>query len=56
MRTPEINPPITFEWEGRQCVVVNNSMDDIVLCMEVGKISGIFSVRRSEIELSQQKK
>lgn len=49
MRKEPINQPIVFTWNEQQCIVVNNNMADVVLCMRVGTTSGIFSVHRSDV-------
>lgn len=49
MRKEPINQPIVFTWNEQQCIVVNNNMADVVLCMRVGTTSGVFSVHRSEL-------
>jgi hypothetical protein len=50
MKYPPINQPKTFNWNGRDCIVVNPNLEDVYLCMEVGKTSGIFSVLKSEVD------
>lgn len=50
MKNEPINQPITFKWKDQECVIVNNNMANVVLCMIVGSTSGVFSVHRSDID------